>query len=290
MPNENEREFISIIYNKKNDSPKYIELKKSKLLLFVVGLPTITLIALVLGIIGLVHTSPFHLIDQYRQDSLAREAVAKTNSLIGQLQKAEDDKMALTKKLAEMDEALKVAREQPAPGEARNPVEPSERISEKTLEKCPKTPVCPTISGAPAISSIGLSTLSLFRPIQGQKDRTRPATLTLSGFKVENKRDTVNLTFNIVPASLGEGKLSGHIITIMKNELAIQVYPQNALNVQGTQINYSSGEPFATQRFRPVDASFLKPRKAGNYIFTVYIFAKNGDLLHYQSVVMPVKI
>jgi hypothetical protein len=96
--------------------------------------------------------------------------------------------------------------------------------------------------------------------------------------------------FNIIPATLGEGKLSGHIIAVMKNELAIQVYPQSALNVQSSQINYSSGEPFATQRFRPVDAGFLKPRKAGNYIFTVYIFAKNGDLIHYQSVILPVKL
>ena len=76
----------------------------------------------------------------------------------------------------------------------------------------------------------------------------------------------------------------------MKNELGISVYPQTALSGPETQINYFSGEPFATQRFRPVDASFLKPRKAGNYTFTVYIFAKNGDLLHFQSLVLQVKI
>lgn len=290
MPNENEREFISIIYNKKNDSPKYVELKKSRLLLFVIGLPTLTLIALVLGVIGLVHTSPFHLIDTYRQNKLAREAVSKTNELTSQLQKAEDEKTALTKKLAEMDEALKKAKELPAPTAEATTDKTPEKAQEKIADKCPKAPVCPSVTTAPAISSIGLSTLSLFRPIQGQKDKTRPATLTLSGFKVESKKDTVNLMFNIIPATVGEGKLSGNIIVLMKNEIALQVYPQNAFNIQGTQINYSSGEPFATQRFRPVDASFLKPRKSGNNVFTVYIFAKNGDLIHYQSVTLPVKI
>jgi len=294
---EKGREIISIIYNKKNDSPKYIEVKKSRLLLFVIGLPTLTLIALALGVIGLVHTSPFHLIDTYRQNSLAREAVSKTNELVSQLQKAEEEKTVMSKKLAEMDAELKKAQDEvlTATGDVardKTPVEtPIEKTVDKTTgDKCPKAPVCPAVTNAPVVNTIGLSTLSFFRPVQGQKDRTRPATLTLSGFKVETKRDTINLMFNIIPATLGEGKLAGHIVAIMKNELGIQVYPQSALNVQGTQISFTSGEPFATQRFRPVDAAFLRPRKAGNYTFNVYIFAKNGDLLHYQSVILPVKL
>lgn len=279
-------EIISIIYNKKNDSPKYFELKKSKILFFVIGLPTITLIALSLGVIGLVHTSPFHLMDTYRQNTLAREAISKSNALSDQVQKLSDEKNDLAKKLAEADEQIKLTK-------AASVVQtPTTAPTPPSGEKCPPTPVCPapTIAPSATVSSIGLSTLSFFRPIQGQRDRTRPATLNLSGFKVVSNRDTTNLQFNIIPATVGEGKLAGHIIAIMKNELAIEVYPLQALNTTGTQINYSSGEPFATQRFRPVDASFIKPRKSGNYIFTIYIFAKNGDLLHYQSVTMPVKI
>jgi hypothetical protein len=148
----------------------------------------------------------------------------------------------------------------------------------------------PAVSAGPmAATSIGLSTLSLFRPIQGQRDKTRPAVLNLSDFKVLVNRDSANLQFNIIPAFDKEERLAGHIIVIMKNELGIQVYPMNALSGSETQINYSTGEPFATQRFRPVNANFLRPRKAGNYTFTIYIFAKNGDLLHYQSVILPVK-
>lgn len=260
-------DFISVIYNQKNDSPKYIELKKSKILLFIIGLPTITLISLILGGIGLVHTSPFHLIDTYQQDARARDAIAKTDSLIKQIKNSVEEKILLEKKLILAEEQLKSLP--------------------KNFEGSKVETSVPIPSNS--INSIGLSTLSLFRPIQGQKDLTRPATLNLSGFKIVENRDTTNLQFNIIPTAEGGNKLAGHIIVLMKNELTIQVYPQRALLGNETQINYSSGEPFATQRFRPVDASFLKPRKPGNYTFAVYIFARNGDLLHYQSLVMPVK-
>jgi hypothetical protein len=257
---------ISVIYNQKNDSPKYFVLKRSKLIFFIVGMPTITLIALVLGVIGLIHTSPFHLIDTYRQNSLAREAIAKTNDLIMQIKTAEEDKLALTKKLTDAEEQLK---------SKSNP-------SESAIEQ-PAQGTIPTV----ITSSAGLASLSLFRPIQGQKDRTRPATLNLSDFKVVVGRDNVNLEFNITP--LEESKLAGHIIVLMKNELTVQIYPPAALNTTDYQINYSAGETFSTQRFRPVDANFLKPRKSGNYTFAVFIFAKNGDLLHNQSTILPVK-
>ncbi|MDD4975931.1 MAG: hypothetical protein PHY93_16360 [Bacteriovorax sp.] len=273
---KNSEKFISIIYNQKNDSPKYFELKKSKLLLFVIGLPTITLIALTLGIIGLVHTSPFHLIDTYKQNSMAREAIAKTTSLMNQVQNSEEEKAALIKKLAEAENQLKTVS-------GKSEAAPEAIDAKTTVPAATSALKCPT----GAVNSIGLTTLSLFRPIQGQRDRTRPAILNLSGFKVIGNRDTTNFQFNIIPG--GENKLAGHIIVLMKNELTIQVYPQQALSGSDTQINYSSGEPFSTQRFRPVDASFLKPRKPGNYTFTIYIFAKNGDLIHYQSVILPVK-
>lgn len=268
MPQQDNNEFISIIYNQKNDSPKYFEIKKSKILLFFIGLPTVTLIALVLGAIGLVHTSPFHLMDIYRQNSMAREAIAKTKTLMNQIQTSEEEKASLAKKLAEAEDQLKSVSAN----------------AEKTVEVIEKP--------APAGSdTIGLSALSLFRPISGQKNRTRPAILNLNGFKVAYSRDTVNLQFNIIPATTdGEAKVAGHIIVLMKNELTIQVYPQEALKGGDGQINYTSGESFSTQRFRPVDASFLKPRKAGNYAFIVFIFAKNGDLLHYQSVTLPVRL
>lgn len=271
---EDSNDFVSIIYNQKNDSPKYFQLKKSKLLLFVIGLPSLTLLSLILGGIGLIHTSPFHLMDNYKQNAKAREAVAITDELLEKVKISDQEKIELTAKLTALEDQLKAD-----PNAAKN------NSSESSL-KCPAPTACPT---TPTVNSIGLSTLSLFKPIQGQHDRTRPATLNLSGFKVVGTRDTTNLQFNIIPPAGGEARIAGHIIVLMKNELTIQVYPPEALSSSETQLNYATGETFSTQRFRPVDAHFLKPRKPGNYTFTVFIFARNGDLLHFQSVILPVK-
>jgi hypothetical protein len=147
------------------------------------------------------------------------------------------------------------------------------------------------VAQAPMATSIGLSTLSFFKPVQNQKDKTRPASLSLNDFKVVNNRENINFQFNINNLLGGDVKLAGHIVVLLKNDQVIEVYPMNAMNSpREAQINYASGEPFATQRFRPVIASFPKPKKGGNFIFTIYIFAKNGDLLHYQGVILPVAI
>ncbi len=285
MPNnleqkKNNKQFISIIYNQNNDSPKYFELNKSKLIFFIIGLPSITLVALSLGAIGLIHSSPFHMLDTYRQNSMARDAVEKNNSLSSQIQKSEEEKKDLLKN-------LEIAQQQITA--LKNPTSSTNSVNQAT-KIIVNTPVVNAVNNSNGnICPVGLSALSLFRPVQGQRDSTKTPIFNLSDFSVEINRDTVNLKFNIIPAIINDEKRLGHIIVLMKNELGIQVYPFNALNTPETQINYASGESFSTQRFRPVDASFLKPRKPGNYIFTVYIFAKNGDLINLKNVNLPVK-
>lgn len=278
--NNKKNEYISIIYNQNNDSPKYFELKKSKLLFFIIGLPSITFIALGIGAIGLIHTSPFHLIDTYRKNTSARDNLEKSASLISQLQKSEDEKIGLMKNLELVQQQL------------------SNFKNDESQTSPTATPTAPIVnssvvkgSGAKSGNAcpINPSTLSLFDSIQGQCNRTNPAIFNLSDFKVEINQDLINFKFNIIPAIINEEKRVGFIIVFMKNELGIQVYPSNILNSTEAHINYASGESFSTQRFRPVDASFLKPRKAGNYIFTVYIFAKNGDLINLQNIILPVK-
>jgi hypothetical protein len=273
------RDSVSVIYHHKSESPKYFEIKKSKIFLLLIGLPTITLISLVIGAIGLVHTSPFHLVKNVRESRAAQIAVDKQNALI---EENEDLKQEVEKLKAN---ATEVAEQTPAP-ETESP----KTETTKADGKCPAPVACPATTASPAAQAIGLSTLSFFKPIQGQKDRTRPAQINLSGFKTLTGRDTVSLQFNIIPASGNDQKISGHIIVLMKNEQGISVYPAAALTGSDSQISYSSGEPFATQRFRPVDASFLKPRKAGNYIFSIFIFSRSGDLIHYQNAPMLIKL
>lgn len=270
MLNDNKNDSISIIYNQRNDSPRYFELSKKKLLSFAIGLPTVTILSIIIGTVGLVHISPFHLIESYRQASKARDAIAQKNSLLTKIQKISDDNYELTLK-------LKAAEEQLAK-------------SQTTTNSTATSTTLSTPNTQQSNQTLGVSSLAFFKPVTGQKDRTKPATVNLSGFIAKTNRDNIELSFNIIPAISGDNKLAGYIIVSMKNELGIQIYPSAALNGLDHQIAYTSGEPFATQRFRPVMASFLKPRKSGNYIFSVFIFARNGDLVHNQSVVLPIKI
>lgn len=270
-PNRNDS--ISIIYHQRNDSPKHFEIKRSKVYLFFIGLPTLTLIALVIGAIGLVNTSPFHLMSNYKMASKSRNQILRQENLAEENSELKSEILALHEQIKTNTQITSV---------------PAEAITVNGTQ-CPAPVACPApVSGT--VNSIGLSITSLFKPIQGQKDRTRPAVLNLSGFKAEIGRDNVNLKFNIIPAMTDDSKISGHIIVLMKNELAIQAYPLQALGGNDFQINYSTGEPFSTQRFRPVDAGFVKPRKSGNYSFTVFIFSRTGDLLHFQSVNIPLKL
>lgn len=271
MTEKKGRDSVSIIYHQKSDSPKYFEIKKSRIFLILIGLPTLTLISLVLGAIGLVHTSPFHLMQNYKENSQARIVIQKQNALL-----EEND---------ELRTELEQLKEKQAEATA-TPQEPSE-TSEN--DKCPAPVICPSGPVSGTVSSIGLSTTSFFKPVQGQKDRTRPAQIKLSGFKTSVGKDNVNLQFNIIPAVGDETKISGHIVVLMKNDSGIQVYPAQALGGLDHQIYFAAGEPFATQRFRPVDAAFLKPRRAGNTVFTIFIFSRTGDLIHYQNATMALK-
>ena len=270
---------ISIIYYQKNDSPKYIEINKKRFILFLVGLPTITLIALTLGALGLIHTSPFHLLDIYQQNAKARVAVATNADLQNRLNKVMNDNKSLEQQILELQKSTQTPP----------PTDTATTASTKEIQKCPEPVECKQVFNSPAATSIGLSTLSFFKPVHGQKDKTHPASLNLTGFKVTSSKDNVNLQFNIINLLGGEIKLAGHIVVLMKSDAGIQVYPQQASAANDFQINYSAGEPFATQRFRPVDASFSHPKKSGNFLFTVFIFGKNGDLIHYQNVTMSVR-
>jgi hypothetical protein len=286
---DQKKDSISIVYHQRNDSPKYFEIKRSKVYLFFIGLPALTLVAVIIGVIGLLNTSPFHLIENYRQNSQARKEIANIEELKEKAESSTAENAQLKLELQTLQDQVK---NNPVSTEnvASNPAEVATTATNNAPGslKCPAPVACPSAVSA-TVHSIGLSTLSLFKPIQGQKDRTRPAVLNLSGFKTAIGRDTVNLQFNIIPTVTDDSKISGHIVVLMKNELAIQAYPLQTLGGVDFQINYSAGEPFATQRFRPVDASFVKPRKSGNYSFTVFIFSKTGDLIHFQSINAPLK-
>ena len=285
---DTKHDSISIIYHQRNDSPKYFEVKRSKVFLFFVGLPAVTLIAVIIGVIGLINTSPMKLINNYKETSRERSLNSRQDALLEEIQSTTAENAQLKNDLAVLEAQVKASQAGGLP--ATTPAPQPQVTTTASGTQCPAPVVCPPGGPSATVNSIGLSTLSLFKPIQGQKDRTRPAILNLSGFKTATGRDTVNLLFNIIPSTTDDTKISGHIVVLMKNELGIQAYPLQTFGGNDFQINYSAGEPFATQRFRPVDASFVKPRRSGNYSFTVFIFSRTGDLIHYQTIIQPIKI
>jgi len=284
--NKSKDSIVKVIYHKRNESPKYIEIKKNRLVTFFIILPIITILGIIIGFIGLINSSPFHLIQKYRQNEKSKTQYEQGLKFQNQYQdlKASYEKLLALKN--GLDQELnQLKTEQETLGG------PIPQNNEKNL-KCPPIKECPKETTLPTTisSSPNLNYLSLFRPVQQQKDRTRPASMSLTDFQSELVRDNLNFKFNINNLLGQENKLTGHIIVLMKNELHIQVYPMAAFYNKDYQISYNTGEPFATQRFRPVVASFLRPRKAGNYLFTIFIFAKNGDLIHFQNVPMTIKL
>lgn len=270
MNSGNHDENISIIYHQKNDSPKYFEITRSKISFFLIGLPTLTLIAIVFGTIGVMSASPVRFVEKYKENQKNRIALLKEERFQDEIQKAHKE----NENLREEIEAIKKNNSQNIGTDAKSPSLDNNLPTGKNN----------------LFSATGLSTLFLFKPIQGQKDLTRSPSLNLSGFQVTNSRDTINFKFNIMPSVADDSKIAGHIIILMKNEFSLQVYPPHAFSGNDFQIDYTAGESFATQRFRPVDASFIKPKKAGNYSFSVFIFSRIGDLLSYQTVLLPVTL
>ena len=294
--NAKNQEMVSIIYYQRKDSPKYFEIKKSAFFWWFVVLPAITLFSLVLVLMALIHFSPTHLIQNY----LSAKNYESMKSTIEQLT---NENRQLKDQLNEKANALNVELAKnaesiiPESKTAENPsaAEGSVNNTKELIATNPATNVGQKPSMAEGFKAkepgtLNLSYLSLFKPVQGQKDLTRPAQISLSGFSVVTLRDTISLKFNITPLTPREQKIAGHILVIMKGETGLQVYPQMSLNAPESQISYSAGEPFATQRFRPVDASFLKPRKSGQFVFSVLIFARNGDLIHTQTVPLFVRL
>ncbi len=277
--------FISFIYYQKKDSPKYFEIKKRTFFWWLVILPAATLISMTLMTITFIHFSPSHIWQNYLNAKNYNELKLKVKDL-------ENENSLLKEKIQELktsdDSLAQLPSNTNAPNETavasnstNSPINKTEH--EKSLSQLPSNTI-------PQKVEQGLSYLSLFKAVPGQKDLTKPAQLQLSGFATETLRDTIQMRFNITPLIPGEQKVAGHILVIMKGETGLQVYPQMSLNSAESQISYTSGESFATQRFRPVDAGFLKPRKAGQYVFIILIFAKNGDLIHSQSVPLFVKL
>lgn len=293
----NEKDLVSIIYYQKKDSPKYFEIKKSVFFWWFVILPAITLLSASIAIFAAIHLSPTHLLQNYLSAKNYSAMKSEIEVLLNEKDRLLEELKTKNNEIIKLKQTETTTEDNPAaiatntkPTNTIDAGQPKTQESTTSKTNVELDPVSQDSSKKLNPQALGLNYLSIFKPVQGQKDRTRPAQISLSGFNVVTLRDTINFKFNITPLLPNEQKIAGHILVIMKGETGLQVYPQMSLNAPDAQISYSAGESFATQRFRPVDANFLKPRKSGQFVFTVLIFARNGDLIHTQTVPLFVRL
>lgn len=143
----------------------------------------------------------------------------------------------------------------------------NEQLTTKISSGVPKTP---------------MGALDIMQPVFGQKDMTSPVTINIQDIKPVQSGDKIFFNFNIVNVTPNGTKLAGYIHIFATDGNTYSHYPQETGVVENYALNYTSGESFATSRFRPVEASFAKLDKS-SIIFKIIIFNRVGDLIHQQQ-------
>lgn len=249
---------ISVIYHQENDTPKYVEIKKSKIYFYTIALPFITVICLVLATWTFVQNSPMLIWERYKQVQQTQKGIHNNAEAISRVDDLEEENEKLQKELRKL-------------------VESQQPTNTENIKVMP-------------LSTPGLANLGFFKPVTNQQDLTVKKVLNLSGFSVSLDKNKLNFNFNIIPTQISDEKVSGFIIVFAKYENHIFSYPEQITNQNEFLADYTLGETFSTQRFRPVEATFPFPQKSGEYPFKIFIFNKTGDLIHVQQVSMKVKL
>lgn len=106
--------------------------------------------------------------------------------------------------------------------------------------------------------------------------------VNLDQFEMITSSDRMNLKFQII-SSTPEQKVTGHVLVFMISDSGVIAYPKDA-NLYLTQgVKYSLGEPFSVSRLRPTNAEFFIRPIGENVKFAIYIFNREGDLLHIKE-------
>ncbi|MBK22384.1 MAG: hypothetical protein CME70_00140 [Halobacteriovorax sp.] len=143
------------------------------------------------------------------------------------------------------------------------------------------------ITGA---SDTGLSTMSLFKIPPGQKDMTKSPDLAVESVSSSQGNGSYTFKFNLSNNSKNQEKIAGYIFVMMKSGNTYGFYPEDVFSENEMQMDFNKGEYFATSRFRPVDAKFTLPTKAGTALFKVLVFSRTGDLLLKQIIARKIEL
>lgn len=276
---------VSIIYYQKNDSPKYFEIKTNLLYWLLIGIPSLAIFFFCLNLFGFFNLASKKLFEsnQNFKTSLQHPNIKQE---LGDWQNKFLSLSTENERLRQEIENQKNMINNFKSSSSANVTSPPLVESTETVVKS-NLPTPVNRHGQIFQINPGFEQLMLFNVSPQFKDRTRPAQLNLSGFNLIETSSTLNFQFNIIPNRIDENKISGYIVVLMKNSSGIFAYPELALSGSQIKIHINRGEPFLTQRFRPVSASFLKPKKFKQNNFLIYIFDRNEDLIHFQTVTLP---
>jgi hypothetical protein len=132
-----------------------------------------------------------------------------------------------------------------------------------------------------SLSKVEVNTvLPVFKATAGYQDLTAKSFAQIESIESDIKENEIIFRFNIVNGQAGDKKLSGHIFILMKSKGQVNIYPQFSEDPSEGLSEYTNGETFTVSRFRPVEASFMRPKdNKDNLYFQVILFNRAGDLI-----------
>lgn len=133
------------------------------------------------------------------------------------------------------------------------------------------------VSDVPSANA-GLESLALFKASPNRQDLSQKPEVSLDEFRANTKDDKLLVEFKITNLTQEQKKIAGFLFVIMQEGSKISIWPADSFAEQEMSIIYNRGELFATTRFRPVLASFDRP-KENELLFKVFIFNRLGDLM-----------
>jgi hypothetical protein len=116
----------------------------------------------------------------------------------------------------------------------------------------------------------------------GMQNLLNENSVSLDQFQLQNENNKVSLKFQII-SSKPETKVTGNVLVFMISEMGMMAYPPEANSNLAEGIKYSMGEPFAVSRLRPTNAEFSLHLTGESVKFVIYIFSREGDLLHIRE-------
>lgn len=132
-----------------------------------------------------------------------------------------------------------------------------------------------------------LDSLSLFKPVKGQEDKTHTPLISINDVKYRIGQNSLDVEFIMANLTKEQEKLAGFVIVILKSKNGLFYYPLKAIQDDDIQMAFNQGEYFAFSRFRPVKASFNTTNKVDDFMVKILIFSRTGDLIHKKMILKP---